>query len=64
MSFLKRNLKFYVVRYIISSLYGMLMKIFFMGTDIMNYNVNYNKEYILGLCSLFKAALLKQLEFP
>ena len=61
MSFLKRNLKFYVVRYIISSLYGMLMKIlFFMGTDIMNYN----KEYILGFCSLFKAALIKPLEFP
>ena len=30
MSFLKRNLKFYVVRYIISSLYGMLMKILFL----------------------------------
>ena len=33
-------------------------------TAKVNYNVNYNKEYILGLCSLFKAALLKQLEFP
>ena len=29
MSFLKRNLKFYVVKYIISSFYGMLMKILY-----------------------------------